>query len=256
MVELKQILLDYDLCIENEFLDKYLDLIKNNMMEIDESNYKTYFKEHKLRESHHVIPVSYYYQFVPSDSARKYHEALNFANYDSNNFEVELKVKDHLLAHCYLALCSKYLNAAVGHASMLNLNERKLSRKDLEELSKEEAYIRVRGVSNSAINKLESLPADEKLKENSKFTSENNPNANKTYLHKGTEFILVSKDEIDNYLLQGWHYGKTSSQRCYVNKDGIYKNIKAHKLLEYLEEGWSYGASGKPRYKNTKNNEK
>lgn len=85
MENLKQKLLNLGLVIDNEYLNKYIELI-----ELNKNNKKEKFKTQK----HHVIP-KYYYK--------------------NNNLEIDnskenisnLFYKDHILAHYYLALCSK-----------------------------------------------------------------------------------------------------------------------------------------------------
>lgn len=87
-MKLKTILLQLDVIEDNEYLDKYCELIEANK-ETEHIKGKT----HK----HHVIPKSYY----------------KINNIDVNNTEdnlVNLLFKDHILAHYYLVLCSNNLD--------------------------------------------------------------------------------------------------------------------------------------------------
>jgi hypothetical protein len=80
--------------IDNEWLDKYLEIIEANL------NTK---KSKESTQAHHAIPVNDYWI-----SAEPYNrnEALKLARRDPVNFEVNLLYKDHLLIHSYLTLCT------------------------------------------------------------------------------------------------------------------------------------------------------
>lgn len=85
MYQLKQRLLQLNIFEDNAYLDLYCNLIENN---INTQNIK--FKTNK----HHIIPV-YYFEY----------NNLNVDNSTENL--VNLLYKDHILAHYYLAMCSK-----------------------------------------------------------------------------------------------------------------------------------------------------
>ena len=80
--------------IENEWLDKYLEII--------EANLETK-KSKKSTQAHHAIPVNAYWT---SDEPYKRTEALKLAKEDKVNFVVNLLYKDHLIIHSYLTLCT------------------------------------------------------------------------------------------------------------------------------------------------------
>lgn len=80
--------------IDNEWLDRYLEII--------EANLETK-KSKKSTQAHHAIPVNAYWT---SDEPYKRTEALKLAKQDEINFEVNLLYKDHLLVHSYLTLCT------------------------------------------------------------------------------------------------------------------------------------------------------
>ena len=82
--ELKNKLLETGIFIDNEWFDKYLDLVINNDNKESE-RFRT--------QRHHIIPSCYYRN-----------NNIDIDNEDSNL--VNLLLKDHLLAHCYLLLCS------------------------------------------------------------------------------------------------------------------------------------------------------
>lgn len=73
-----------DICVHNDYLDKYLQLVEN----------PTPIKENQLCEKHHIIPVSYYVLVE------------QVCDNTENNF-VSLNIMEHTLAHYYLSLCAK-----------------------------------------------------------------------------------------------------------------------------------------------------
>lgn len=73
-----------DICVHNEYMDKYLKLVEN----------PTPIKDKQLCEKHHIIPVSYY-------------ALVNQVCDNSENNFVFLNIMEHTLAHYYLSLCAK-----------------------------------------------------------------------------------------------------------------------------------------------------
>ena len=97
MSNLKQILLDYNICIDNKWLDEYVKLIDNNKS-TKRIKYQT--------QRHHFIPL-YYYKWCNNNLDKKRKDLEKISNSDKNNFIINLKYTDHILAHYYLALCAK-----------------------------------------------------------------------------------------------------------------------------------------------------
>lgn len=92
-LNLKKQLLEIRLVIENEYLDKYIELIIDNS-KTEKIKFQT--------QTHHIIP-RYFYKLNNLE-----------VNNDAENLCILLH-KDHVLAHYYLALCSatdryKYCN--------------------------------------------------------------------------------------------------------------------------------------------------
>ena len=83
-MELKDRLIFYDVAIDNEYLDLYVNLMISNKDTICESG---------ITQRHHIIPKYYYLD-----------NGLSVDN-SSDNI-VNLKYRDHILAHYYLAMCS------------------------------------------------------------------------------------------------------------------------------------------------------
>lgn len=78
-------LLSTQIVEENEFLDKYVQLIEKN---------RTLVQIPKKTQRHHIIPVCYY-------------KSMSFSVDNSKENLVNLYYRDHVLAHYYLALCSR-----------------------------------------------------------------------------------------------------------------------------------------------------
>ena len=97
ITEIKENLLTTGIVKENEYLDKYCNLIVENA--------KTKYQVHKT-QSHHIIPK--YYCKVHCPSLIK----------DRTN-KVNLLYKDHILAHYYLALCSANKTLVTKNVSAL-----------------------------------------------------------------------------------------------------------------------------------------
>lgn len=82
--DLRDYLLSFNIFVDNEYFDKYLNLIFVNL------NTK---REKFLTASHHIIPRAYYkHNNIPVD--------------DTRSNKVNLKHKDHLLAHYYMYKCA------------------------------------------------------------------------------------------------------------------------------------------------------
>lgn len=84
MRDIKECLLDKGIVYDNEYLNKYVNLIYSNIDRPKET-----FKTNR----HHIIPRSYY--------------KMNNVEVDNSSDNlVNLMYKDHALAHYYFALCT------------------------------------------------------------------------------------------------------------------------------------------------------
>ena len=79
--------------LDNEYLDKYIELVFVNLNT----------KKTRSSQAHHVIPVIDYWN---SDEPYDRQAALKLTRQDATNTVINLLYKDHLLAHAYLTLCS------------------------------------------------------------------------------------------------------------------------------------------------------
>lgn len=90
-MNLREILLSkYDF-IQNDYFNKYIELILN----YDQ-------KSVVYREAHHVVPVMHY----KNDNIKSREAALKLADLDKDNFTVNLLFKDHCYAHYLLYNCT------------------------------------------------------------------------------------------------------------------------------------------------------
>lgn len=110
MLKIKEVLLTYDF-IDNQYLDEYIELILNN--------YGTSLKK-GCTQKHHVIPVSCYFKdSFDFTSHRK--AALQLANKDPNNYQVNLDYATHLKAHYLLCRCSHNIIQIISNAKACEL---------------------------------------------------------------------------------------------------------------------------------------
>jgi hypothetical protein len=96
------------------YLTKYLNLIQANLTTVQVKH---------VTQKHHVIPVIYYKHFNPIKevSGRSRNRYNQLAENDPVNFLINLKYSDHLLAHCYLALCAKQNWFKYANANMITV---------------------------------------------------------------------------------------------------------------------------------------
>lgn len=138
-MNLKTYLLTEIGCIENEYLDQYLELLQTAAITGSSTQYC---------ELHHAVPVAYYYHKYAcnnkSTAKRKY------ADKDVNNKIVKLLYKDHCKAHWLLFHCTTgKLKAASANAfcRMLNISYRQkfettITEAEYAELQAQRDYIK------------------------------------------------------------------------------------------------------------------
>ena len=97
--------------IDNEWLDKYLEVI--------EANLETK-KSKKSTQAHHAIPVNAYWT---SNDPYDRKEALKLAKEDEVNFVVNLLYKDHLIIHSYLTLCTNLEEVQIRYEAQAELRK-------------------------------------------------------------------------------------------------------------------------------------
>lgn len=216
--DIKETILSYKNILNNEYLDKYVELIYNNI-DTKKQKFKT--------QAHHFIPVSYY---KDKYNISNRYEIMNLVNSDKNNFTINLLYKDHVLAHYYLALCSqgkfKYQNENAIFHVLGNIN-----------------YIKDINYIND-YNLITSLDKYQELYEDMARTRSENykgrhckPNTEKhkqqiSAKNKGVVYVrkfvdndyIVKKthsiEEFNSYINQGWEKGNYPRSMCKTHVPG------------------------------------
>lgn len=188
--EIKEKLLRLGLFIDNEWLDKYCELIENNK-NTKREKYKT--------QSHHIIPKCYY--------------TMNKLKIDNSKENlVNLLYKDHILAHCYLCLCSE----GNFHYKLVNAFTHLINRK---------WKYRIDDINNIDLN------IYQKLYEEWVFYLENNEER-KNKISKNRKGIKHTKEEIE----------KMKNKK--LSKETKFKISKAtSKKVQCLETGEVYDSA-------------
>lgn len=273
---MKQQLLATTIFKDCVYLDKYIELIHNNISRSAEVG---------RTQRHHIIPVCYYKQF----------------NLDVNNNEtnlVNLLLADHLRAHCYLLLSStdNLFKSNMFYAICFITGNTVSTEDDVLKLLSEDfemyqnAYEEGREASyehNPMFNEEHKKYHDEKMRsedvrariansakqrveEGKLFNEEHRKNLSESaklrcYVSKGTQRKRVLKTEAQKYVDEGWYcpYITNKSTTCvtssskeeplfkrgdktvWVHTDTHKKLIPECLLEEYLAKGWIRGSGMK-----------
>lgn len=239
MKNIKQKLLTTGLFLNNDYLDLYCGLIKDNALEKN-IRFKT--------QRHHIVP-------------RTICHLLNYDFCDSKDNLVNLYYKDHLLAHYYLCLCLN--NVELQYKMFMSLQFMLGSMKEhgCEELPKYKSF-------------LHSLPEYQRLYEQSKLLQSekaktlmtghkcsqatkdkiSTSNGGRKYVHKDGVVRSIKPDEVSLYLELGWYLGNPNNQNrdtkkgtTIINKDGREKYVYPNELETYMLDGWAHGRSQEHR---------
>lgn len=211
-IELKNYLLDLDVFVDNEYLDKYVEIIFNNL-----NTKKELFKT----EKHHFIPVCYYknkYNLKTRD------ESLPYANSDENNFLINLTHSEHLKSHIYLSFC--FNNIRLIHQSMCTVIRMiyGLKRDNIN--------------TNITIDNFEDFLNDTNLLSEYDSIKQIIAYNNSERMKDNTLGCKKMTDENKKKLLQSNCGGK------YINKNGVVKHLRQDEMINlstYLDDGWKLG---------------
>lgn len=227
-MNIREKLLNTQIVEEDEFLDKYVQLIENN---------RTLVQIKKKTQRHHIIPVCYY-------------TSMNSSVDNSKENLVNLYYKDHVLAHYYLALCSKgkfkYQNLEpifiiMGHKNFPSSEQNMLER--LPEIQR--LYEEVKSLGFNAMN-----DPDVKMKHDSIMRSE----------EVRTAISNTMKQKVSDGILFDNKHRKNLSEAAKGNQalkgyKKIYKCGYPNKFVpecdvdKYLQDGWTTQYTGKRKYK-------
>jgi hypothetical protein len=210
---LKQKLLNLKMVEENEFLDKYCNLIESKLNS-ESIHYET--------QEHHIVPQSYF---------RRNDLEVD----DSKSNLVNLLFKDHVLAHYYLSLCTidnykwDNTNALICMVKQFPESEEELI-KDLdryqelysyyqshrrEEIHKYKPWLKNKGVSRCS------------MKEETKRKigkSNSNKYLGHINIHKGDLDKHIPSEDLDKYLEEGWMVGRSDRIRNLQSMNYNYNN--------------------------------
>lgn len=262
-MNLKQTLLSTELFIDNEYLDKYVELISQNS-ETPQTKFRT--------QSHHIIPrFVYLHKNEPID--------------ESSSNKVNLLFKDHITAHYLLSNCGA--NFHICNKNYLAIKclidttpvefQEELDDHTLNELQHLYENIKRTGplsestkkkISSSIVGRI-SITKDGKYKyiypeELSTYESAGwvrghsglDKNARlalseaqkgRIRLHKGDKIVAVRKDEVDKYISEGYVKGEPPRERgslkgrVAIHREGKVMYVSPDNLAAYLEQGWQKG---------------
>lgn len=229
---LRERLLSTDLFLENDYFEKYIDLINNNLITKKQS-FKT--------QCHHILPAVVF-------------KLNNWSNKDDKRNLVNLLYKDHILAHYFLALCCKdeelsykmycALNFILGKIKQNNIDTMEFEvflkslpkYQELYEKSKQHCAAKIRGTTHNTSDETKA-----------KISA---ANRGRVYINKDHTIKSIKPENLDLFLNDGWAQGNPNSNKrnvrkgcTIVHKDNIEKYIERVDLEKYLEEGWVRGRS-------------
>ena len=236
--ELKQKLIDLELCKNNKYLTKYIKLIISNVNTEKQKGY----------DRHHIIP-KYYYK----------HNNIDLDNSLENL--VFLSRSDHLLAHLYLCFCSindKYMYANAYAVNMF-INQKHTRGKDYKSIityDLEDFILQHKDDINKASKIFSELQSKRLLGKHQSIDAINKrvqkckekgvkPNLNKTGLYFNGQYRFIPNDKVDYYIKHGAILGRRPH-----SEESKEKNRQSHlgKSLPHTDE-WnkaiSKGSKGK-----------
>ena len=191
--------------IDNEWLDKYLEIIEANL-ETRANRANT--------QAHHAIPVNAYWT---SNEPYNRIEALKLARKDPVNFVVNLLYKDHLIIHSYLTLCT-------------NLDEVQIRYEAQEHLRKQNSTIAAgqgngqRGkmyvhkiIKDNVITQVV-LPKELPLLLEEGWSLGRTINSTRCYINRNGEYKCIDKKNLDKYLQDGWQRGAIGKSKYKTEK--------------------------------------
>lgn len=228
---LREKLLGTFLFEENEYFEKYLELINCNL-ETKQQKFKT--------QKHHIIP-------------RIAFQLYNWDGCELKENKVNLIYSDHILAHYYLALAAKEsafkyrmicaINFILGKATQVKLDVENLKTFTLNLDKYQQLYEESKKYFADQIRGTTHFTSEETKQKISKS------NSGRIYVNKdGIVRSLKDRDEVDLFLANGWVLGNPNNQNrdtkkgcTVVHKGDIEKYIKKEELQEYLDNGWLFG---------------
>lgn len=252
----KEKLLQLNIFVDNEYLDKYVELIQANL--------DTCYTKHKTQK-HHVIPRCYFVYY----------------KLDIDNTTVNLLYKDHALAHYYLynACGDNLFKYKLGNALYYLLNIKKYGDIKLDELDDIQAFYESiiaersklykgnerfkqwgRNTSKTNIGRKHSeewnkhislalkgkpgnmlgkhLSDETKAKLSAKKKLIGNGHTGMIWVNNGEVNHCIIKQELQNYLDNGYRKGRL---KLNISPEGMQKRIELGKAVGKLRKKNNYG---------------
>lgn len=232
---LKEKLLSEGFVVDNEYLDRYVHLMCSNVGRIREV--------HKTQR-HHITP-RYYYKHTKS------------AVDNSEDNIINLLFKDHIIAHCYLMLCSSNdsfsvknyvslfrmgIDASSGLSSILDSATLSAVQKKYESCEKinpmfvekhREKHDRI--MKDPTTRKKISDTMKKKMENGELFTDETRRklseiDKNMLYIHKDGVYTKVNKEDLERFLNDGWIRGNRPLTE--EHKEALLRSLRGRKISE------------------------
>lgn len=230
-MNLREKLLSLDIFVENEYFDKYIDLVK--------SNENTPVQKYKTQR-HHIIPRAYY-KYLHID-----------VDHSSDN-TVNLMFRDHILAHCFMYKCAK-VNWFI-RASLCAIRRMLHASSDviIQTLESDSEMLSILQDYYEQSKHLNCLHDDTRYKISQSLKG-------RISIEKNGHFKYIYKDDLSYYQQLGWicgHNKQTADSKKHlsqiklglkaVHKDDITIFVKNSEFQTYLNSGWMSGyGSNKP----------
>lgn len=240
MEDIKNKLISTNYFEDNIYLNKYIELINNNI-DTEKQPFKT--------QVHHIFPKSYF-------------KLINEKTDESKDNKINLLYKDHILAHYYLALCTKdelkydqiiAIRFIIGKSKQIkqpiNLDFTLLENyQELYEESKQYFGNKRKGTTHIT---------SEETKRKISLS-----NSGKVYINKNGKAKAIHPSELEYYLQNGWLKGNIKNKNCgikkgtrtVVHKGNEQKYVYYDEVEKYLNDGWELGRSEEHCLKVSKTN--
>lgn len=224
MINIRNILLESNICKDNDYFNKYIELIESNIL-TEKIVYVT--------QRHHIIPRFYYKdRNIPVD--------------DTKDNIIYLKYCDHVLAHFYLAMSANNEKFRAGNLCAVRWCMRKYSlssdeRKFIEQLPDIQIFYEeakhIKCIKDDTPEKIsKSLIGRKSIQDSDGNQKYVHPDNLETYLKAGWKLAHNKHTDITKEKLKSYQQG-----RIKINRNGIMKSVKPNDLENYLQEGWKKG---------------
>jgi len=205
-MKIKTFFIENNLCEDNEYLDKYISLIEDNLNTKPIKN-KT--------QVHHILP-------------RAAFKSLNESADESDDNKINLSFKDHVLAHYYLSLCGKGKFRYSNEYALLGMSHRQIiDNSFLDELDKLDLIYQEIQKHNSEYHKNKRYSKETIKKRADKIRGHivteitrkkiSNKNTGKylnhKFLNKDNIEIRVPIDLVESYIQDGWLLGRSEKTK-------------------------------------------